>query len=161
MTQEEYEAKVRSMPWQLRESFREALEIALSKRIVNRFMGVVMKAYADGQRAAQKDSHDGAYKHGAEDMLEAMKTISSMGYVDMQKYFPGDYTSDVSGMRKILLMNPGDILEAVDKYQNDQQMEKDECEKASVKAMADEIGIDKLLQLAGQIKSETADGLPF
>lgn len=164
MTQEEYEAKVRSMPHELQKTFREALEMSLSKRIVNRFMGVVLKAYAEGQRAAQKESHDGAYMRGAEDMLEALKIISSMGYVVMKKYFPGDYTSDVSGMRKILLMNSGDILEVVDKYRDDKMQEKDEREKVAVKAMADEIGIEKLCEIADEIrKQKAAEGecLPF
>lgn len=161
MTQEEFEAKVQSMPHELQKTFREAMEIHLSKRIVNRFMGVVLKAYAEGQRDAQKESHDGAYMHGAEDMLEALRTISSMGYDNMRKYFPGSYNSNVDGIRMIIQMNPGDILEAVDKYMDDKMQEKDEHEKASVKAMADVIGIDKLLQLAGEIKNETADGLPF
>ena len=161
MTQEEYEAKVQSMPKELQKAFREALEIPLAKRIVNRFMSTVMQAYAWGQRAAQKESHDGAYMHGAEDMLEALRTVDTLSYQEMQKYFPGDYTNDVAGFRKILQMNPGDILETVDKYRDDKTQEKDEREKASVKAMADVIGIDKLLQLAGQIKNETADDLPF
>lgn len=161
MTQDEFEAKVQSMPQPLQKMFRESLEIALSKRIVNRFMGVVLKAYAEGQRAAQKDSHDGAYMRGAQDMKDARRTISSMGYEDMRKYFPGSYNSDVGGIRLIIQMNPGDILGMVDKYRDDKLQEKDERAKSSVKAMADEIGIDKLLQLAGEIKNETADGLPF
>ena len=163
MTQEEYEAKVQSMPHELQKTFREAMEIPLAKRIVNRFMGVVLKAYAEGQRAAQKESHDGAYMRSTEDMLEALRTISSMGYEDMRKYFPGSYNSNVDGIRMIIQMNHGDILEAVDKYRDDKLKEKDEHEKSSVKAMADVIGIDKLLQLAGEIKNETADGdcLPF
>lgn len=161
MTQEEFEAKVQSMPHELQKTFREAMEIPLAKRIVNRFMGVVLKAYAEGQRAAQKESHDGAYMHGAEDMLEALRTISSMGYDNMRKYFPGSYNSNVDGIRMIIQMNPDDILEMVDKYMDDKMQEKDEHEKASVKAMADVIGIEKLLQLAGEIKNETADGLPF
>ena len=161
MTKEEYEAKVQSMPHELQKTFREAMEIPLAKRIVNRFMGVVLKAYAEGQRAAQKESHDGAYMHGAEDMLEALRTISSMGYDNMRKYFPGSYNSNVDGIRMIIQMNPGDILEVVDKYRDDKMQEKDEREKVSVKALADEIGIEKLLQLAGEIKNETADVLPF
>ena len=72
MTQEEYEAKVQSMPKELQKTFRESLEISLSKRIVNRFMGVVMQAYAWGQRDAQKVSHDRAYLRGAQDMKDAL-----------------------------------------------------------------------------------------
>ena len=161
MTQEEYEAKVQSMPKELQNQFRQSLEINLPKRIVNRLMSTVMQAYAWGQRTAQKESRDGAYMRGAEDMLDALRTVDTLSYQEMQKYFPGDYTNDVAGFREILQMNPGDILEIVDKYRDDKIQEKDEREKAAVQAMADEIGIDKLLQLAGQIKNETADDLPF
>ena len=162
MTQEEYEAKVQSMPHELQKTFREAMEMSLSKRIVNRFMATVMQAYAQGQRAAQKESNDGAYMHGAEDMLEALRTISSMGYDNMRKYFPGSYNSNVDGIRMIIQMNPGDILEAVDKYRDDKLQEKDEREKSSVKAMADSIGIEKLCEIADEIrKQKAADGLPF
>jgi hypothetical protein len=149
------------MPQQLRESFRQSLEMSLSSKIVNKFMNVVMSAYAQGQRDAQKDSHDGAYMRGAEDMLEALRTVDTLSYQEMQKYFPGDYTNNVAGFRKILQINPGDILEIVDKYRDDKLQEKEEREKVAVQAMADTIGIDKLLQLAGEIKNETADGLPF
>ena len=164
VTQEEYEAKVQSMPHELQKTFRESLEIALSKRIVNRFMSTVMQAYAQGQRTAQKESHDGAYIRGVEDMLEALRTISSMGYDNMRKYFPGSYNSNVDGIRMIIQMNPGDILEAVDKYRDDKMQEKDEREKVAVKAMADTIGIDKLCEIAEEIrKQKAADGecLPF
>ena len=164
MTQEEYEAKVQSMPHELQKTFREAMEIPLAKRIVNRFMGVVLKAYAEGQRAAQKESHDGAYMHGAEDMLEALRTISSMGYDNMRKYFPDSYNSNVDGIRMIIQMNPGDILETVDKYMDDKLKEKDERAKSSVKAMADEIGIEKLCEIADEIRKQKAseeECLPF
>ena len=164
MTQEEYEAKVQSMPKELQKTFREALEMSLSKRIVNRFMATVMQAYAQGQRTAQKVSHDGAYMHGAEDMLEALRTVDTLSYHEMQNYFPGDYTNDVAGFRKILQMNPGDILEIVDKYRDDKMQGKDEREKAAVKDMSDKIGIEKLCEIADEIrKQKAADGdcLPF
>lgn len=164
MTQEEYEAKVQSMPHELQKTFREALEMSLSKRIVNRFMGTVMQAYAWGQRNAQKVSHDGAYMRGAEDMLEALRTVDTLSYHEMQNYFPGDYTNNVDGFSKILQMNPGDILEIVDKYRDDKIQEKDEREKAEVQAMADTIGIEKLCEIADEIrKQKAADGncLPF
>ena len=162
MTQEEYEVKVQSIPHELQKTFREALEIPLSKRIVNRFMGVVLKAYAEGQRDAQKESQDGAYMRGAEDMLKAMKIMADMEPSQMQKYFPQEYSSDANGFLMAPYSgNAEEILKTIDKYQSDQQMEKNEREKASVKAMADEIGIDKLLQLAGEIKSETANWVSF
>ena len=163
MTQEEYEAKVQSMPHHLQQMVRESLEISLSKRIVNRFMSTVMQAYAWGQRAAQKVSHDGAYMRGAEDMLEALRTVDTLSYQEMQKYSPGDYTNDIAGFRKILQMNPGDILEIVDKYRDDQMQEKDERVKAAVQAMADTIGIEKLCEIAEGIRREGAEkeGLPF
>ena len=162
MNQEEFEAKVQSMPHELQKTFREAMEIPLAKRIVNRFMGVVLKAYAEGQREAQKESHDGAYMRGAEDMLEALKTTLAMDTFEASEYFGIEFT-DASSLRliKILKGNANDILDTVAKYQMSKAHEKDEHEKASVKAMADEIGIEKLLQLAGEIKNETADGLPF
>ncbi len=159
MTQEEFESKVQSMPHELQKTFRESLEMSLSKRIVNRFMSTVMQAYAWGQRAEQKVSHDGAYMRGAEDMLEALRTVDTLSYQEMQKYFPGDYTNDVAGFRKILQMNPGDILETVDKYRDDKMQEKDEREKVAVQAMADTIGIDRLLEIANAIKNE--DELPY
>lgn len=161
MTQEEFETKVQSMPQQLRESFRQSLEMSLSSKIVNKFMNVVMSAYAQGQRDAQKDSHNGDYMRGAEDMRGALEIVSNMSAEEIYKYFKQEYSNHLDGLYMVIRRNPGDILETVDKYQSDQQMEKNEREKASVKAMADVIGIDKLLQLAGQIKSETADELPF
>jgi hypothetical protein len=164
LTQEEYEAKVQSMPHELQNQFRQSLEINLSKRIVNRFMSTVMQAYAWGQRAEQKVSRGSAYIRGAEDMLEALRTISSMEYEDVKKYFPGDYNNDVSGLRKILLMNPGDILVTAHKYMDDEMQGKEEREKAEVQAMSDKIGIDKLCEIADKIrKQKVADGecLPF
>jgi hypothetical protein len=164
VTQEEYESKVQSMPQQLRESFRQSLEMSLSSKIVNKFMNVVMSAYAQGQRDAQKDSHDGDYMRGAEDMLEALKIVSSMGYENMQKYFPGDYNNNISGFYMVICRNPGDILEIVDKYRDDQMLEKDERQKTAVQAMADEIGIEKLCEIAEEIRRQKAadgDCLPF
>lgn len=164
MTQEEYEAKVQSMPHELQKTFREAMEIPLAKRIVNRFMGVVLKAYAEGQRAAQKDSHDGAYMHGAEDMRSALETVSNMSAEEIYKYFKHEYTNHLDGLYMVIRRNPGDILEIVDKYRDDQMQEKDEREKAAVQAMADTIGIEKLCEIADEIrKQKAADGdcLPF
>lgn len=162
MTQEEFEAKVQSMPHELQKTFRETLEMSLSKRIVNRFMSTVMQAYAWGQRVAQTVSHDGAYMRGAEDMLEALRTVDTLSYHEMQKYFPGDYTNDVAGFRKILQMNPGDILKIADQYRDDKIQEKDEREKAAVKAMADSIGIEKLCEIADKMRKEASpDMLPF
>ena len=162
MTQEEYEAKVQSMPHELQKTFREAMEIPLSKRIVNRFMGVVLKAYAEGQRAAQKESHDGSYMRGTKDMLEALRTVSDMDAVDIHKYFGIDHQSSLEGLYWVIQTNVGDILETVDKYRDDQMQEKDEREKAAVKAMADSIGIVKLCEIAEEIrKQKAADGLPF
>lgn len=161
MTQEEYEAKVQTMPKELQSQFRQSLEINLSKRIVNRLMSTVMQAYAWGQRDAQKVSHDGDYMRGVEDMKDALTMVSDMSANEIYKYFGKNLSNNMDGLYMVLRMNPGDILEVVGKYKDDKLQEKDEHEKASVKAMADEIGIDKLLQLAGEIKNETADGLPF
>ena len=72
MTQEEYEAKVQSMPKELQNQFRQSLEINLSKRIFNRFMSVVMQAYAAGRRESQEGIHDAAYLRGAQDMEGAL-----------------------------------------------------------------------------------------
>lgn len=163
MTQEEYEAKVQSMPHELQKTFREALEMSLSKRIVNRFMSTVMQAYAQGQRTAQKVSHDGAYMRGAEDMLEALRTVSDMGAVDIHKYFGIDHQSSLEGLYWVVQKSAGDILEIVDKYRDDKMQEKDEREKAAVQAMADEIGIVKLCEIAEGIRREKSEGsgLPF
>ena len=164
MTQEEYEAKVQSMPKELQKTFREALEISLSKRIVNRFMATVMQAYAQGQRAAQKESHDGAYMRGAEDMLEALRTVSDMDAVNIHKYFGIDHQSSLEGLYWVIQTSAGDILEIVDKYRDDKMQEKDEREKAAVQAMAGEIGIERLCEIADEIrKQKAAEGecLPF
>lgn len=170
MTQEEFEMKVQSMPQELRKSFQEQLEISVSKRIVNRFMGTVMQAYAQGQRTAQKVSHDGGYMHGSEDMLEALKTIFDMDIRDAATYFNINLanhdtftTIRIPLMETVLNMNGGDILEIVDKYRDDKMQEKDEREKAAVQAMADEIGIVKLCEIAEGIRREGAEkeGLPF
>lgn len=170
MTQEEFESKVQSMPHELQKTFREALEMSLSKRIVNRFMSTVMQAYAQGQRAAQKVSHDGAYMRGAEDMLEALRTVFDMDIRDATTYFNINLanhdtftTIRIPVMETVLNMNSGDILEIVDKYRDDKMQEKDEREKAAVQAMADTIGIVKLCEIAEGIRREKAEesGLPF
>lgn len=164
MTKEEYEAKVQSMPQQLRESFRQSLEMSLTSKIVNKFMNVVMSAYAQGQRGAQKESNDGAYMHGAEDMRCALEIVSNMSAEEIYKYFNQEYSNHLDGLYMVIRRNPGDILETVDKYRGDKMQEKDEREKASVKAMADAIGIEKLCEIADEIrKQEAADGecLPF
>lgn len=163
MTQEEYEAKVQSMPHELQKTFRESLEISLSKRIVNRFMSIVMQAYAQGQRTAQKESHDGAYMRGAEDMLEALRTVSDMGAVDIHKYFGIDHQSSLEGLYWVIQTFKDDILEIVDKYRDDQMQEKDEREKAAVQVMADTIGIEKLCEIAEGIRRGKAEesGIPF
>lgn len=165
MTQEEYEAKVQSMPEELQNQFRQSLEINLSKRIVNRFMSTVMQAYAWGQRTAQKVSRDGAYMRGAEDMLEALRTVSDMDAVTIYKYFGIDHQSSFEGLYWVIQgTGAGDILGTVDKYRDDQMQEKDEREKAAVQAMADEIGIVKLCEIAEEIRKQKAaegDCLPF
>lgn len=165
MTQEEYEVKVQSMPGELQNQFRQSLEISLSKRIVNRFMSIVMQAYAWGQRAAQKESHDGAYMRGAEDMLEALRTTLGMDTFEASEYFGIEFT-DASSLRliKIIKGDANDILDAIAKYQMSKAHEKEEREKASVKAMADEIGIEKLCEIAEEIRKQKAaegDCLPF
>lgn len=171
MTQEEFEAKVQSMPYELQNQFRQSLEISLSKRIVNRFMSTVMQAYAWGQRtawgqqaeAAQKTTEDGAYMHGMEDMLEALKTVSDMTPNEISQYFQIDRYSHLDGLYAVLRGNAGEIMEKVGKYRNDQMQEKDEREKASVQAMADTIGIVRLCEIAEGIRREKAEksGLPF
>ena len=165
MTQEEYEAKVQSMPHELQKIFREALEISLSKRIVNRFMSTVMQAYAWGQRAAQtgEGRQNAVYMRGAQDMLEALRTVSDMDAVNILKYFGIDHQSSLEGLYWVIQTSAGDILETVDKYRDDQMQENDEREKAAVQAMADTIGIVKLCEIAEGIRREGAEkeGLPF
>lgn len=164
MTQEEFEAKVQSMPHDLQNQFRQSLEINLSKRIVNRFMSVVMQAYAWGQRDAQKESHDGAYMRGAEDMLEALRTVSDMDAMNIHKYFGIDHQSSLEGLYWVVQTSAGDILEAVDRYRDDKMQEKDEREKASVQAMADTIGLEKLCEIVDTMRKEAAENgnmLPF
>lgn len=164
MTQEEYEAKVQSMPHELQKTFREALEMSLSKRIVNRFMATVMQAYAQGQRAAQKESHDGAYMRGAEDMRCALEIVSNMSAEEIYKYFSQDYSNHLDGLYMVIRRNADDILDAVARYQNDKTYEKNEREKSDVKELADTIGIERLCEIADEIrKQKAADGtcLPF
>ena len=169
MTQEEFETKVQSMPHELQKSFRETMEISLSKRIVNRFMGTVMQAYAQGQRNAQKESQEDAYMRGAEDILEALRTVFDMDIRDASTYFNvdltdyGHLTSVRPLMETILKMNGGDVLETVDKYRDDKMQEKDARQKATVQAMADTIGIVKLCEIAEGIRREAASeaGEPF
>lgn len=163
MTQEEYEAKVQSMPHELQKTFRETMEMSLSKRIVNRFMSTVMQAYAQGQRTAQKVSCDGSYMRGAEDMRGALEIVSNMSAEEIYKYFNQEYSNHLDGLYMVIRRNPGDILEIVDKYRDDQMQEKDERQKAEVQAMADRIGIVKLCEIAEGIRREKAEqsGLPF
>lgn len=164
MTQEEFEAKVQSMPQQLRESFRQSLEMSLSSKIVNKFMNVVMSAYAQGQRDAQKESQDGDYMHGAEDMLEALRTVSDMDAVNIHKYFGIDHQSSLEGLYWVVQTSAGDILEAVDRYRDDKMQEKDEWEKTAVQTMADTIGLEKLCEIVDTMRKEAAENgnmLPF
>ena len=164
MTQEEFETKVQSIPQQLRESFRQSLEMSLSSKIMNKFMNVVMSAYAQGQRDAQKESHDGAYMRGAEDMLEALRTVSDMDAMNLHKYFDIDHQSSLEGLYWVVQTSAGDILEAVDRYRDDKMQEKDEREKASVQAMADTIGLEKLCEIVDTMRKEAAENgnmLPF
>lgn len=164
MTQEEFEAKVQSMPHELQKDFRESLEMSLSKRIVNRFMAVVMRAYAQGQRDAKKTGDADGYMHGAVDMLEALRTVSDMDAVNIHKYFGIDHQSSLEGLYWVVQTSAADILETVDRYRDEKLQEKDERQKAEVKAMADSIGIEKLCEIAEEIRRQKAadgDCLPF
>lgn len=159
MTQEEYESKVQHMPHELQKIFSEALKISLSKRIVNRFMGVVLKAYAEGQRDAQKESHDGAYMRGAEDMLESLKTASSMNMTEVDYWFGiNSYADCYPRMLQIFGMSADHILDATSKYNAEKARKDEEQMKSNLKTIADYIGIDRLLEIANSIKQE--DELP-
>lgn len=166
MTQEEFEAKVQSMPHELQKTFRETLEMSLSKRIVNRFMSTVMQAYAWGQRVAQtgEGNRNAAYMRGAQDMKDALTTVFDMTPIDIYKYFGHDHTGHWDAVYDVLHSDSAaTIMETVKKRMEDEKYEKDEREKASVKAMADEIGIVKLCEIAEGIRREKAEesGLPF
>lgn len=166
MTQEEYEAKVQSMPKELQSQFRQSLELNLSKRIVNRFMSTVMQAYAHGQRTAQKVSHDSAYMRGAEDMLEALKFVFDMVPADIDKYFGYRHISHWDAVYDVLHKTSACvIMETVKKRLEVAKDEEDERQKAVVQAMADTIGIEKLCQIADEIRKQKADDwdclLPF
>lgn len=166
MTQEEYEAKVQSMPHELQKTFRESLEISLSKRIVNRFMSTVMQAYAHGQRAAQtgEGSKNDAYMRGAQDMKDALTTVFDMTPIDIYKYFGHDHTGHWDAVYDVLHNDSAvTIMEAVKKCMEDKKHDKEEHEKAAVQAMADTIGIVKLCEIAEGIRRECAEkeGLPF
>ena len=158
MTQEEYEAKVQSMPKELQNQFRKNLEINLSKRIVNRFMGVVMQAYAWGQRDAQtgEGSQNAAYMHGAQDMKEAIQVSLCMDSQEANNYF-GISPSSLR-IVKLLELNEKIILNGVEMYKVDKENDKKRMEENDVRGMADSIGIDRLLEIANSIKQE--DELP-
>lgn len=163
MTQEEYEAKVQSMPQSLQKMFRESLEIALSKRIVNRFMGVVMQAYAWGQRDAQtgEGSQNAAYMRGAQDMKDAIKVLfDDMTPVDIYKYFNRNHASHWDGMFDVIHNeSAAKIMNAAKECAENKKQENIEKEKTYVKNIADTIGIDRLLEIANAIKQE--DELPY
>lgn len=76
------------------------------------------------------------YMKGAGDMLEALRTVSSWTYEEMQKYCPGDYTNSDEGLWKMLRMNPGDIISAVEAYKENKRREKDKQDKSAVRALA-------------------------
>ena len=158
MTQEEYEAKVQSMPKELQNQFRQSLEINLSKRIVNRFMGVVMQAYAWGQRDAQtcEGSQNAAYMRGAQDMKEAIRVSLSMDSQEVNYYF-GISPSSLR-IVKLLELNEKIILNGVEMYKVNKENDKKRMEENDVRGMADSIGIDRLLEIANAIKQE--DELP-
>ena len=163
MTQEEYEAKVQSMPKELQNQFRQSLEINLSKRIVNRLMSTVMQAYAWGQRAAQKGegSHNAAYMRGAQDMKDAIKVLfDDMTPVDIYKYFNRNHASHWDGMFDVIHNESAvKIMNAAKECVENKKQENIEKEKTYVKNMADSIGIDRLLEIANAIKKE--DELPY
>lgn len=167
MTQEEYEAKVQPMPKELQSQFRQSLEINLSKRIFNRFMSVVMQAYAWGQRDAQtgEGSHNAAYMRGAQDMKYALKTVFDMTPIDIYKYFGHDHTGHWDAVYDVLHSDSAvTIMETVKKRMEDEKVEEDERQKKAVQAMADEIGIGKLCEIAEEIRRQKAaegECLPF
>ena len=162
MTQEEYEAKVQSMPQSLQKMFRESLEITLSKRIVNRFMGVVMQAYAWGQRDAQtgEGSQNTAYMRGAQDMKDALSVVSGMAKETARKYMPFEISSLCDPIYTVLKMSSCEtVFNAVRAYNSDMDEMKQGRENGVVKKLADSIGIDRLLEIANAIKQE--DELPY
>ena len=167
MTQEEYEAKVQSMPHELQKTFREALEMSLSKRIVNRFMSTVMQAYAWGQRAAQKGegNRNAAYMRGAQDMKDALTTVFDMTPIDIYEYFGHDHTGHWDAVYDVLHSDSAvTIMETVKKRMEDEKHDKEEHEKSAVQAIADTIGIERLCEIADEIRKQKAaegDCLPF
>lgn len=181
MTQETLAEKLQSLPIELRDTFRESMEISLSKRIVNRFMMVVNRAYAEGQRAAwsngapqaesteetYKKGYENGYEHGAEDMREALLTIADMDVVDRRHYFKLDGDSAYcryDALFLILHANAKLTMETVDLYK-DEQMEKKEQEmekkeqenREKVYYLAQALGgMDVLETLVKELKKEDA-----
>lgn len=166
MTQEEYEAKVQLMPQELQSQFRESLEISLSKRIVNRFMSIVMQAYAWGQRAAQKESHDGAYMRGAQDMKDALKTVSDMDRHELYEYFREPLTQNTFYSLYLIIRyeNVDRIISATKTHLENKGQEKAKKEENDVKKMADAIGLERLCEIVDGIRNKSAENediLPF
>lgn len=159
MDGEGFEAKVQSMPQELQKTFRESLEISLSKRIVNRFMSVVMQAYAQGQRAyAQNDdAYSRGYEKGSDDMRATVHDILAMTSDERKKYFG---ISDVWRFDEVLdcimLLKSNEIYSKTAAYKASKQQdeEKKAHEVDAVKALADVIGIHRLYAIACEIRGE-------
>lgn len=130
MTQEEYEAKVRSMPQPL-----------------------------------QKTEDADGYMRGAEDMLESLKTASAMNMTEVNYYFGINSRVDCyPRLMQIFEMSADHILDAASKYKAEKARKDEEQVKSNVKTIADYIGIEKLFEIAEEIRRQKAadgDCLPF
>lgn len=157
MTKEDYEIKVQSMPKSMQDLFRESMEISLSKRIVNRFMAVVMQAYANGQRDALKDleesyraAMDNRYADGLEDMRQAFVTMfDEMQSSEKAKYFGSDTSPDIMRTN-----GPHRIMCGVEEYRKAKQ-ERERDEKAEkLKNLINEFGVDELYKAVCELKEQ-------
>jgi len=170
MTQEQFEDKVQSLPEALRKTFRESLEINVSKRIVNRFMSVIHQAYAEGMRTALASKqnvavscYDNGYRDGKDDLLKAMRTFRSWMSADFLEYLGVHAKCNQDGIILALNKEADELIKAVEKQQEKKTDEKHQMEEVAVKAMADTIGIDRLEQIVRSMKaeSEEPEELPF
>lgn len=154
MTKETFEAKIQPMPEELKESFRVSLDFSTSKKMVNRLMGIVLKAYAQGQRDAEEkrscDDYTEFYE-GAEALRKALVIISDMSPDEMLHNF-GAFETFIADYLPYIIKHfgPKELIEKADIYNQIKLQEKAKQERKLV----EEIGVDRVLEIVNEIRNE-------
>jgi hypothetical protein len=98
-------------------------------------------------------------------MKDALKVVSDMRRIDVDEYFGINSCVDCyPRLMQIFEMSAAHILDATSKYNAEKARKDEEQVKSNVKTIADYIGIEKLCEIADEIrKQKAAEGecLPF